>query len=122
MKKIIMDTNALMAIAEFKIDLFTVLEKLDFKYNVMVLSGTIEELNKIMEKQRGKYKRAAKLVLSILQQKKVPILKSQGTVDDLLVKYSQQGYLVLTQDSALKKRLQKPYLTIRQKKKIMVVD
>lgn len=123
MKKIILDTNALMAIAEFKIDLFSELENVcDFTYDLFVLAGTIRELKKIMEEQRGKYKAAAKLALGIIKVKGIERIKEEGYVDDLLVNYSKKGYLVLTQDVALKKRLAKPYLTIRQKKRIMLVS
>ena len=123
MKKIILDTNALMAFAEFKIDIFSELEKCcNFRYVIYVLSGSINELQKIMENQRGKYKRAAKLALDLLKAKKIPaIVKDHKGVDDLLVEYSKKGNLVLTQDVALKKRLKKPYLTIRQKKYIILV-
>jgi len=122
MKKIILDTNALMAIAEFKLDIFTELEKCcDFKYKLFVLDGTVDELNKIIEKQRGKYKQAAKLALALLKAKDVEIIKSFGNVDDLLVAYSEQDYLILTQDIGLKKRLKKPYMTIRQKRKVILV-
>ena len=122
MKKIILDTNAVMAIAEFKIDLFSELETAcDFTYELFVLSGTIKELNKIMEEQRQKFKRAAKLALAIIKAKGIKKIQSTEYVDDVLVKYSKKGNLVLTQDIALKKRLTKPYLTIRQKKKIMIV-
>ena len=123
MKKIILDTNALMAIAEFKIDLFSELEnRCDFNYDLFVLSGTIKELNKIMEEQRQKFKRAAKLALGIIKVKSIKKIDSTDYVDDVLVKHSQNGDLILTQDVELKKRLTKPYLTIRQKKKIIIVD
>ena len=122
MKKIIIDTNALMAIVEFKIDLFSELEKTcDFNYNLFILSGTIDELNKIMDEQRGKYKRAAQLALAILKTKKVEVIKSEGNVDDKLVECSKNSDIILTQDIALKKRLTKPYLTIRQKRKIILI-
>lgn len=122
MKKIIIDTNALMAIAEFKIDLFSELEKAcDFNYELYVLSGTIKELKKIREEQRAKYKRAAKLALAIVKAKGIRIIKSTGYVDDALINLSKKGNLILTQDTALKRRLSKPYLTIRQKKRIVIV-
>lgn len=123
MKRIILDTNALMAIEEFKLKLFDELEKIcDFNYEVCVLEGTIKELKKIQEEQRQKYKRAAKLALGIIKVLKIKQLPSQGHVDDVLVEHSKNGDLVLTQDIGLKRRLSKPYLTIRQKKKIFLVD
>ena len=123
MKRIILDTNALMAIEEFKLKLFEELEvTCDFNYEVYVLEGTIKELKKIQEEQRMKYKRAAKLALGIIKVLKIKQLPSQGHVDDVLVEHSKQGDLVLTQDLGLKRRLTRPYLTIRQKKKIFLVD
>jgi rRNA-processing protein FCF1 len=122
MKKIILDTNALMAISEFKLDLFSELEKCcDFNYKIFVLSGTLDELQKIMEEQRGKYKRAAKLALQLLKAKKIPTIVSKGKVDDVLVAMSKKD-LVLTQDIGLKRRLHKPYLTIRQRKYVIFVE
>lgn len=121
-RKIILDTNALMAIAEFKIDLFVELENCcDFKYKLFVLSGTIDELKRIKKNQRGKFKWGAKLALALIKTKNVKIIKERDNVDDILVGYSKKGYLILTQDIGLKRRLTKPYLTIRQKKRVMVV-
>ena len=115
--KIILDTNALMAVGEFGVDVFRQLEH-DLLY---VLSGTIEELEKIQENQKGKHKRNAQVALSLLQRKSVKVLQSSGHVDDVLVEYSTKGYHILTQDLGLKRRLQKPYLTIRQKKRVVEV-
>jgi rRNA-processing protein FCF1 len=123
MKKVIIDTNALMAITEFKMDIFSELEKTCyFNYQLFILSGTIDELNKIISEQRGKYKRASQLALTILKIKKVNIIESSGDVDENLVQLSKKGDVVLTQDIGLKRRLTKPYLTIRQKKKIVIVE
>lgn len=122
MKKILLDTNALMAIAELKIDIFQALASCcDFHFKVYVLDGTLEELEKIKLEQRGKYKQAAQLALSLIKAKNIVILKKTGNVDDILAEESKNGSLILTQDIALKQRLTKPYLTIRQQKKIMVV-
>ncbi len=126
MKKIILDTNVLLAIDEFKLDLFSVLKRdCNFSFTLYVVQETISELVRIKEEERAKYARAAKLALSLLKAKKVKILddvKGTQIADDSLVEYSKQGYLVLTQDVGLKKRLQKPYLTIRQKRKIWLVE
>lgn len=122
MKKIILDTNALMAIAEFKVDIFRELAaSCDFLFKVYILEGTVDELHKIKEEQRGKYRQAAQLALSLVNAKKITVLEKKGCVDDLLVEESKHGNFVLTQDMALKRQLTKPYLTIRQKKKIMIV-
>ena len=120
--QIILDTNAVMAIAEFKLDVFAELSNLYPNATPVVLSGIVEELEKIQVEQRGKFKLAAKLGLQILKAKKIKVIKSKGNVDDALVEQSRKGVLVLTQDIILKKRLTEPYLTIRQKKKIIIIN
>ncbi|MBI2665717.1 hypothetical protein HYX12_03795 [Candidatus Woesearchaeota archaeon] len=128
MKKIILDTNSLMAVSEFKIDIFSEIERVCyFPFQLSVLEGTIIELKKIMDVQRGKYKRGAKLALDLLKAKKVRIMAKPEAaelrnVDDQLVEHSKQGEIILTQDKELKKRLYKPYLTIRQKNRVILVD
>ncbi len=120
MKQIIIDTNAWMAIVEFKLDIFAALERdCDFLYQIAVLQGTIDELRKIVSEQRAKFRQAALLVLGIIEVKKVRTIPGTGKVDDLLAQHSAAGALVLTQDILLKKRLTRPYLTIRQKKMII---
>lgn len=120
MKQIIIDTNALVAMGEFKIDIFTELERIcDFPYKITILIGTLEELNRIYQESKGKYKAAAKLALDIIKKKNIEIIPEEGYVDDILVELSKKGNLVLTQDIELKKRLTKPYLTIRQKKTVI---
>lgn len=122
MKQIIIDTNALVAMSEFKIDLFTELERIcDFPYKITILIGTLEELNRIYQESKGKYKASAKLALDILKKKNIEIIPEEGYVDDLLVELSKKGNIVLTQDIELKKRLSRPYLTIRQKKTIIFI-
>lgn len=121
MKLILLDTNALMAIAQMRIDLFAELERAcDFPYHVAVLEGTLTELQGI-SLQGGKEKSAASLALQLLKAKKVEVMPSKGKVDDELVAHSLQGILVLTQDRELQQRLTKPFLMIKQRKKVVVV-
>ena len=74
-----------------------------------------------MEEQRQKFKRAAKLALAIVKAKGIKKIASSNYVDDVLVELSKKGDLILTQDIELKKRLTKPYLTIRQKKRVVLM-
>src|SRR3989338_3065849 len=105
-KLIILDTNALMNSIQWKIDIFSELERVcDFAYQLAVVQGTLTELKKIQMEQRGKFRDAAKLALLLLKKKKVKVLPEEGYVDDVLVKHSQQGDVILTQDKELKKKL-----------------
>lgn len=122
MKKVILDTNAVMDMVDFKIDIFAELERvLDFSYQVCVVEGTMEELEDILKGQRLRFARAAKMGMAILKSKNVKVLPGKGKVDDILTDYSHQGALILTQDRELKRRLSKPFLTIRQKKVVVMV-
>ncbi len=127
-KRVIVDTNALMAISGMGIDVFSVIASdCLFPHKVYVLSGTILELEKIRDTQSGAHKLGAKMALQILAQQRlkgsVLLLDSvEDNVDNELVLYSQKGDLVLTQDRELKKRLVKPYLTIRQRKRLEMVE
>ncbi len=123
MKKVILDTNAVMDLVDFKIDLFSELERvLYFSYQVCVVEGTMKELEEIIKNQRLRFQKAARLGLALLKAKKVKVLPGKGKVDDVLTDYSHQGALILTQDRELKKRLTKPFLTIRQKKSVVMVN
>ncbi len=123
MKKVILDTNAVMDLVEFKIDLFAELGRmLDVPFQICVVEGTRKELEGIVKTQRLRFAGAAKTGLALLQAKKVNVLPSSGKVDDILAEYSRQGALILTQDRELKQRLARPFLTIRQKKVVVKVE
>lgn len=119
-----------MAISEMGLDIFSAInEACNFKYKLFVLQGTVKELEMIVQEQRGRFKQGAKLALTLLKKKlencELEIMNNpipEKYVDDNLVILSKEGYLVLTQDVVLKRKLTKPYLTIRQKKKVMVVE
>ena len=122
MKKVLLDTNALMAMVEFKIDLFSEIAKtLDFPVTICILQGTMNELMKIIVGESPKHAKAAKLAQTLIKKKDIEIMPSPNDVDNQLEKYSRQGYLILTQDKELKRKLIKPYLIIRQMKKIVLV-
>ncbi len=125
MKKIILDTNFLLIPAQFKVDIFSEIERVcDFKYSLNVLDKTVGELKGIVQKQKGKQKLAAALALKLLKAKKVKVIKTEKGkyVDDVLVEMAKKGdILVATQDRALKKRLKVPLILLRQKKYLVIV-
>ncbi|MFH0752682.1 MAG: PIN domain-containing protein [archaeon] len=124
MKKIVLDTNILIAISQFKIDPFAALEEQMYdKYTIFVLDKVIAELEKLINKGRLSEKKAAKLALELIKHKKLEIIitpKNDLTADDELLKL--KGYTILTQDKELKKQLKEKgteVLTMRQKKRII---
>ena len=108
MKTIILDTNFLMIPAQFKLDIFTAIDKSClFNYKLAVVDGTVKELQNLIEKSKGKDKEAAKLALSFITRKKIPVIKTpqQYHVDkEILALVKKDKHIVATQDIILRKK------------------
>jgi len=121
--KIIIDTNALLAIVEYNIDLLSELQRvLDIPYKIYILTATVDELQTLKQTETLKIKRRILLLESLIPKLHIDTLPDQGYVDEILINYSLQHNLILTQDQALKQKLKKPYLTIRQKNRLILVQ
>ena len=126
MKKILLDTNFLMAWGQFKVDIFTQIDKIStFRYELFTLDKNLDELNKIIEEQKGKDKDAAKIALKLIDVKGIKIMKTKSNqkTDDLILDLaSKNDFIVATQDKFLKSRLKEksvPMMVLRQKKKVI---
>ena len=117
MQKILLDTNFLLIPYQFKVDIFSEIERIcDFPYNLYMLDKSIDELNKIIRTPKKKDKAAAKLALALIKGR-IKILKSQGSfVDDILASIADDNTIIATQDKELKKRIKKRIITVKQKK------
>ena len=125
MNHILLDTNILMAVVQFKIDIFSELSRIcDFSYDISILNRTIGELKIIKSQQKGKNRLAASIAIHIVEKQGIHIIKtmSEEPVDDLIASFSKQGYIIATQDMGLKKKLMKPYITMRKKEYLMIVN
>ena len=121
MQNIFVDTNAWMSLGQHHVPLFQEIERLfGSSAKIFVLSGTISELQKIVDSARGKDKLAAKLALQIIEkkviEKELSVSEKEGYVDDLLVEESKRKNLVITADFVLQKRLKRPYIIIKKNK------
>jgi len=116
--KIILDTNFLMAINKFKIDVFSELRGND----LFTLDTVIEELEKISH-GKSKDSISAKIALELRKKKGLKVLKSKEKETDLsLLGYAKKGYVIATQDKILKDKLKKNrrrIIFIRQKKYVV---
>ena len=128
MEKILLDTNFLMINSQFKVDIFSEIERIcNFNYKIYVLDKTVEELENIIEKQKGKHKEAAKIGLQLLKIKKIEIIKTDSSekTDDIILDCSKKDYIVATQDKDLKRKLINQGTTtiiLKQKKMLAVVN
>jgi len=120
-KNVVLDTSFLMKCAEWRIDVFSELDRVcDFSYAATYVPGVLDEL-KTLEAKGGKTKQYVKIVHLFL--KKATVLKTvkKGLVDDVIVEYAKNhvNSVVATHDSELKKRVKvlgRPVVYIRQKK------
>ena len=115
--KILLDTNFLVDIVRFKIDIS------ELKGNeLFVLDSVIEELEDIST-GKGKDSVSARLALELVEGKGLKILKSKERQADLsLLEHGKKGYVIATQDLRLKRKLRKigaKIACIRQKKYVI---
>lgn len=106
-KIIILDTNFLLIPIEFKVDIFSEIDRIcHFNYRLCIFEQSINELKNIIEKQKGINKRAAKFALKLIKLKNLEVIKcEQKDVDSLILECIDKNTLVATQDSILKKEL-----------------
>ena len=120
-KHVILDTNMLMAMGQYHIDVVGELQRVcDFLYDISVIEGTVEELKRIARKN-DLAGRAALLGLDLIAKLGFGIITGQKEkrVDDVLVELSKEGYVVVTRDAELKRRLTRPYMTLRKERYLM---
>ena len=129
MKKILLDTNFLMICFQFRVDIFTELDRVcNFDFKLFVLDKTIEELEKIVGEQKGKNKEAAKIALKLIAIKKINIIKTKSNIktDDVIRDVAaKDNYIVATQDKDLKRRLINQgasVIVLRQKKVLAIIN
>ncbi len=131
MKRIIIDTNFLMVPCQFKVDIFSEIERIcNFNYKLWVFGQTIAELENIAKKQAGREKRAALLALQLIKLKKISMIKSgqiraeHKDVDSLILDNTDKNTIVATQDLELKRELLRRgthVIILRQKKYLEIV-
>ena len=109
MKKILLDTNFLLVPYQFKVDIFSEIDRIIIaKYELIVLDKTVDELEKIVKNQKGRDREAAKFALKIIENKKPIIIKAKSDkkTDDVILDYAiKEDYSVATQDKDLKRKL-----------------
>ncbi len=124
--KILLDTNFLLIPSQFKVDIFSEIDRIiETNYNICILDKTIDELNNVVNKAKGKDKKAAQLALQLIEHKKPEIISTETTyVDQAILDIVDKDYIVATQDKELKKQLKEkgiPVIILRQKKYLQLI-
>ena len=125
MKKIILDTNFLLIPVQFNIDIFTEIDRVCmFPYKLYIVDKTVDELNKIIDEQKGKHKLAAKIALQFLKKKNIGVIKTkEGHVDDLILDVLDKDTILATQDVIFRRRAVKKgvkVIVLRSKKYLVL--
>ena len=113
MKCAVIDTNVLMYVYSAKVDVFGELRALGFS-RFFVPSGVVEELRILGEKLGGKYSRAARFALQLIERENVEVvdLKAEGTDKALIELSRQKGCVLITNDRELRKRARKAGISV----------
>ena len=122
-KKILLDTNFMMIVGQFKVDIFSEINRIClFNYEIFILDRTIDELNKIRERKGQKNKVNANIALNLIELKKVKEIDTKDNkkdyADDVIMDVVDSDFVVGTVDKELKDRLKKrkvPIITLRKK-------
>ena len=127
MRNIILDTNFLMIPLQFKVDIFSEIERIcNFNYSLLVIEASVKELENIAGTGKSKDRKAAATALKLLKSKGIGIIKSEEKyADDAILKSADETTIVATQDMALKRKLAQKRTSIiilRQKKYLQLIE
>ncbi len=102
-----LDANMLLAIQQFKVDIFSEIEKMFGKNAVVVVP--MQVLGEVLALSEGSKatKSPARIALQEMQSHKVKIVSvnAKGGADDALLEMAKQGYIVASNDAGLRKRI-----------------
>ena len=123
MKKVLLDTNFLMACIKQKIDFFDEIKFLGFQ--ILIPENVIKELKKIKNSRQKLHNRqTAELALKIIKMNKFKKIKFKTKNTDYAISQfanSGEDIIVATLDRNLKKRIKKNKMVIKNKTKLEVV-
>lgn len=123
MKKAILDTSFILTCVKQKIDFLDEIKFMGIK--VLIPEEVLDEVRKIMKSgKKLHFRENAKLALKILNKNGFKKIKlGTAHVDKGLVNFAEKNkdVIVATLDRELKKKIKKPKLVIRGKKKLEVI-
>ena len=123
MKKVILDTNFILACVKQKIDFFK--EIFGMGLEIIIPNQVIEEIVRISNSNKKlKFKEDAKLAQIILEKNKFKKINIIGDyVDKGLINYAKEHpeVIIATLDRDIKNKIKNPKLVIRRKKRLEIV-
>jgi rRNA-processing protein FCF1 len=103
---VLLDSNAVMMLFEFSIDLEDELTRLFGKFKIMIPKTVINELTYLSEHDKGRKKLIAKPALKLIE--KYDVVDSEGYGDQAIFNIAKKlNCVVLTNDKKLREKLKK---------------
>jgi uncharacterized protein len=125
--KVIMDSNALFVPLQFKIDIFSELQRLlNRNFELILLSPVKRELETLAQKSSTKIRKNAAFALSLTEKCKYVKVseKPKEQIDDAIVRVAKAwNATVFTNDKLLKKKLRDislPVIYVREKSRLEI--
>ncbi|MEM5772975.1 MAG: PIN domain-containing protein [Candidatus Aenigmatarchaeota archaeon] len=120
--RVFLDTNFLIDLIKFKINLEEILLLFQEPIDFFVLSSSIKELEKIA-RSKGKSGSSAKLALKLVELKRIKIFQTEESPDKAFLSLADKNTIIATNDSKLRKKLKTlgiKTIYLRGKKKLEV--
>ena len=116
MRKVILDTNFLLAPVQFKADVYSL------EGEMFTLESCISELEK-MSKERTKRGSQARVALDMAGKNGVKLIRARTNADKTLIEYANKGYIIATNDKGLIEQLKNfGHNVIRLKQKKILAE
>ena len=101
--KLLIDTNFLIDLCRFRIDLSEIYDLISEPLELCVLNRSLDELENLSKKSKhGKF---AKLSLGLIKRSKIAVMETTTNVDDAILKLADKGFIVATNDKKLRQQL-----------------
>ena len=123
-KIIILDSNAIMMLFEFSINLEDELTRLVGKHKIIIPLPVIKELKFLSENGKGNKKINAKSSLKLIKKYEFVDINGKTVDDSILALAEKTNGIVLTNDKELKNRLKEisiQVIILRAKKKLEII-
>ena len=118
---ILLDSNAIMMLFEFSIDLEGELTRLFGKFKVIIPKSVIDEIKFLSEHEKGRKKFIAKPALKLIEE--YDVVDTFGTGDQAILNLAKKlNCIVLTNDKKLREKMKKlslHYVYLRGKSKLV---
>ena len=126
MKKLIFDTNFLMIPIQFRVDIFSEIQRIIPTHKLCIYQSSVEELKRLLEMSKGKDKKAVQFALKLISLKNIKVLDSKGTyADRAILENLDHNSIIATQDRQLRDKILEKgssVLILRQKEYLKLVE